>query len=793
MERDPMAATKASWKLFAWGVLIVVLCAAGFVTIVGSTGALRRWFGGATKPEITRPAPMSAAYVGAAACRECHQPQFDSWKGSHHEQAMQPAAAATVLGDFNNAAFDYAGTTSAFHKRDGKFMVRTDGPDGAPTEYEVAYTFGVWPLQQYLVAFPGGRYQALPVAWDARATADGGQRWFHLYPGQNVDFHDQLHWTGRYLNWNMMCADCHSTNLRKGYDASSNSYKTTFSEINVACEACHGPGSEHVRWARQSPYNAPGDRGLNVSLHSGWVSDWRFETPQARYPVRNTPPPPSVLNVCASCHSRRMRIAEGSPPDAPLQDAYQLSTLAPPLYFADGQQRDEVYEWGSFLQSRMYQRGVTCMDCHDPHTLKTRAEGNALCARCHNAAIFDTPAHHFHKEGSPGARCTSCHMPTRKYMVVHERLDHSIRVPRPDLSASTGSPDACTMCHADRKADWAAAAMDRWYPPSWRQRPQWGPTLAGGANQGAKGMPTLLALAQDPASPGLVRATAAQLAASYPSPEDLAEASKIVSDPDPSVRIAGLTLLEAFDARTRASAAGASLSDPIRAVRIAAARLLADVTPQMLAPDRARALELAMSECEASQRLNADWPAENVNAGNLALRRGKTDEALAAFRRAIDLDPRFVGAYVNLADLYRQLGRDPDAQRSLRDGLAISPQAADLHHALGLLLVRQGDKEIALKELATATSLAPDNARYAYVYAVGLHSSGDAGAAIDLLRKADAGHPFDPDILTALITFLRDRNGAGDRAEALAYARKLSEALPADPNVRQLVRDLGGP
>ena len=189
-------------------------------------------------------------FVGAQACAGCHAAEFDAWKGSHHALAMQKATEAAVLGDFVGAQLKHFGVTTRFFRDGDKFMARTDGPDGELHEYPIAYTFGVYPLQQYLIAFPGGRLQALGIAWDSRSKDDGGQHWFHLYPDQNLKPGDPLHWTGRDQTWNYQCADCHSTNLQKNYDLATNTYATGWTDIDVACEACHGPGSRHVAWAK---------------------------------------------------------------------------------------------------------------------------------------------------------------------------------------------------------------------------------------------------------------------------------------------------------------------------------------------------------------------------------------------------------------------------------------------------------------------------------------------------------------------------------------------------------------
>ncbi|MFO0829326.1 MAG: tetratricopeptide repeat protein [Phycisphaerales bacterium] len=741
------------------------------------------------------PAPTFVAparYVGASACQKCHEPEYSAWLGSNHQLAMQEANASTVLGNFDGATFEHFGVTSTFTKKDGKFFVRTDGPDGALTDYEVKFTFGVRPLQQYLVEFPGGRLQALGIAWDSRPASEGGQRWFHLYPNEPVDHTDVLHWTGRYQNWNLMCAECHSTNLRKGYDAATNTYHTTFDEISVSCEACHGPASRHVELAKRGPsaYGASSNNGLLVNLRTRWADAWRIPSPDAKFAVRDQPPQPESLNHCAACHARRATLVEGATPGAPLEDTHRLALLADPLYFADGQQRDEVYEWGSFLQSRMYQQGVTCADCHDPHSLKTRFEGNALCARCHNAELFDTPKHHHHQTGSEGARCVTCHMPTQNYMVVHARLDHSIRVPRPDVAAITGAPDACTMCHKDRNATWAAEAMDGWYGATWRTRPQWGPAMHAGATQGVRGVPGLLAIVTNAAAPGIVRATALRLLEPSMSPQLLPQLAPLLNDANPLLRIAAIAALEPFDAAIRVRLVGPLMSDPVRGVRIEAAERLADIPADQLPADLRTARDRALGDYRAALALNADWPMENVNAGVLAMREGRVQDAIASYERAVALDPRFVAGYVNLADLHRQLGRESDAEATLRRGLATVADAADLHHSLGLTLIRRHDNERALAELAEAARLAPSNGRYVYVYAIALHSAGRAAEAIEALTRADQAHPYDLDILSALVSMYRERNAPGDVAAALACARKLAEALPSDAQVHGLVEEL---
>jgi predicted CXXCH cytochrome family protein len=743
----------------------------------------------ATAPAATAPTtPIAApAYVGAAACTECHAEAAKAWRGSHHDLAMQKADAQAVLGDFNDATLAHKGIASRFFRRDGKFIVTTDGADGKPADFEIAYTFGVWPLQQYLVAFPGGRYQALNLAWDSRGKAEGGQRWFDLQAGQKLGPNDALHWTGRYQNWALQCAECHSTRLEKHYDAGSDSYKTTFAEINVACEACHGPGSRHVESARRKDKGKDGDDGLVVKLESRWNEAWRLPDADAMFATRDRRAPAQVMNVCAACHASRSTLAEGGASGDPLEQTHRPALLTPPLYYPDGQQRDEVYVWASFAQTKMAAAGVTCMDCHDAHSLKLRAEGNALCLRCHNPALFERPEHHHHKAGSVGAQCVECHMPERNYMVIDARRDHAIRVPRPDLSDALGTPDACTRCHKERKPAWAAAAMDRWYGGSkWRERTEYGSTLHSAATAGSTAVLKLLPLARNDQAPAIVRATALALAAPAMRPSLLANVALLLSDPDPSMRIAALGAFESAPPELRARTA-ALLGDPIRGVRLEAARILADLPDEALPADAREARARALDESFEALRLNADWPGSSLNLGNLQLKLQRPDEARTSFERALALDPLLPEAYVNLADLHRQQGNEAESERVLRQGLALLPDGADLHHALGLLLVRRGEHAAAQAELAAAAKLAPDNARYAYVHAIALDADGAHGPAIRALLAADARHPYDIDILGALVSMQRD---SGQNPAALASARKLAEALPEDAGVRKLLEEL---
>ncbi len=731
-----------------------------------------------------------ASYVVGEVCSGCHAREAESWKGSHHALAMQKASAATMLGDFSDTRAEHFGAVTTFLRSGDKFMVRTDGPDGALHDYEIAYTFGVYPLQQYLIAMPGGRLQALGIAWDSRPKEGGGQRWFHLYPDRKLPVSDRLHWTGRDQTWNYMCADCHSTNLQKNYSLATDTYATTWTNLDVSCEACHGPGSRHVAWAK-APSDAPAyggqDRkGLTTWLKSTDPGQWEMN-PATGIARRTAPLVSAELDGCAACHSRRKVITRDHPPGMPFLDAYLPALLEPGLYHSDGQIDGEVYEYGSFLQSRMHAAGVTCSNCHDPHSLKPRAEGNALCAQCHLADRFDVSAHHHHEPGSAGAQCVNCHMPTKTYMVVDARRDHSIRVPRPDLSVSLGTPNACTQCHAERPATWAAQTVAGWFPRGRQTVPHYAIALHAGRTGTADAEQQLDRLILDQSQPAIARASALRLLRSYASPASEAALKAVITDPDPLVRSAAPRALPSSPSPATLRSVASLLRDPLRAVRIEAARALAGTDLLSLTPELQTAFVSATKELVAAELVDAERPEAHLNLGLLETRRQQPAEAEREYRTALRLDPAFVPALVNLADLDRARALDQQGAELLRKAISIEPNNPDVQHSLGLLLVRQHDYAGALDLLRRASELAPDNARYAYVYAVALNSTGASADATALLERTHEQHPTDRDVLTGLISIARD---AGDFATALRHAQELAALDPADARLRALVSDL---
>ncbi len=735
------------------------------------------------KQSVPTLSDAQAAYQGSESCRGCHQEEYALWQGSHHALAMQHATPDTVLGDFSGVEFTHFNTTSRFFSRGNDFFVATDNAAGDMEEFLVSYTFGIEPLQQYLIEFPDGRLQTLPLAWDSRPAPAGGQRWYHIYPDEPIESGDELHWTGREQNWNFMCAECHSTNLTKNYDVASNTFDTNWFEINVGCESCHGPASVHVAQAAVKEFDR--QYGLPVNLDDAGRAVWVMDPATgiaARSELRMQVP--QQPEACGRCHARRSVIAADYEFGHSLLDTHAPVLLDDGLYFPDGQIREEVYVYGSFLQSRMYQAGVSCSDCHNPHSgdLHTGADPNAICATCHLPQKFSNTKHHRHAVDAVG--CVDCHMTSRDYMVVDGRRDHSFRVPRPDLALQTGAPNACNQCHSDQGADWAVAVVTDWYGGT--DRTHYGYSIHAARIGEPDANAQLLEVIGDSTHPGIARGTALAALQSPVSQEVAAAIRTGLGNGDPFVRIGALRALPGLPPEARAEWAGPLLADSLRAVRIEAVR---QVSPfrSLLAPGFQRAFAAAEIELVEALMAIAERPEAHANLGSLYADAGNVAAAEAAYQTALRVAPDSLFARINYADFYRRTGRDGDAEALLREGLELDRGAADLHHSLGLLLVRSNRQDEGLEALRMAVEASPDNARYAYVYAVALNSLGQPEAATKLLSEVKDRFPADFDIHWALATMYRDQ---GDSAAAREVAAVLAQRYPDVQQVRTLLDSL---
>jgi len=768
------------------GLLLAFVSLGLLISVVACSDSSKKSAGGDIAPVSDKAHP---GYIGGAACTACHQTQHDSWVGSHHDKAMMLASEQSVLGDFNDAAFEHFGVKSRFFKKDGRFYVNTDGPDGKNADFEIKYTFGVTPLQQYLIEFPGGKVQALTVAWDTRKKEDGGQRWYHLYPDEATPAGDALHWTGPNFTWNHMCAECHSTDLQKNYDAQTQTYHTTWSEINVSCEACHGPGKDHADWAAQykvNPKTDKGDMGLAVRLKDEtrvWVMDAETGIAKRRTPLKDD----TLINACARCHSRRSQIADGPDTGTPMLDHYMPSYLTEGLYFPDGQIQDEVYVWGSFQQSKMHMAGVTCVDCHDPHTASVPTKSNDLCAKCHLPSKFDVYEHYHHPPDSPGSQCINCHMPHRTYMGVDDRRDHSLRIPRPDLSLTLGTPNACNQCHTEQTVQWAADAAALWWGVDVDRPVHYGEVFYAARENQPGTDKALLEILRDEKRPPIVRGTAVMYLSRFPTRAAAEGILEALTSEVPLIRLAATDMLGNMPADQRLIPALMLLEDPLRSIRIEAAEALVDVPENMIPSDGQSKVKAGIEAYKQAQLVSADTAAANMNLGSLAYRMGDMPQAIAQYQRVLSIDPSFFPAYANLATIYSEQGDPDNALKLVEDGLAHLPNQPDLFYTRAMIHIRKRDYASAIADLGKAYARAPERTDLAYAYALALHDTGNPPRAIDVLEKAYAIAPNNPQILMALSNYKAE---LGDVVTALRYAKEAQKIMPEDPGVALYLRRL---
>ena len=693
---------------------------------------------------IKHPKVPVATFVGREKCIDCHRKEYDRWRNSHHDKAMDVAGDETVLGDFNDTVFEHKGVRSRFFRKGKKFFVHTQGPDGRMSDFEITHTFGYTPLQQYLIPFPGGRLQCLTIAWDVEK-----RQWYHLYPDEPNDPTDWLHWTKNANNWNGMCAECHSTHLRKNYNMKADTYNTTWSEIDVSCESCHGPGSGHVAWAE-----------MPDMARSQEIENYGLVVKTSNISARQQ------VELCARCHARRSSLGDYDHSDKDIMDFMVPQLLTEGMYFPDGQILEEVYVYGSFLQSKMYQRGVRCSDCHDVHSLKFHKDGNDLCLQCHRADQYDTKDHHFHKKegetGDPimgkdgqvlyrvgeGAECFKCHMPGRYYMGIDFRNDHSIRIPRPDLTAAFNTPNSCKDCHRDKPDQWSSDYYKKWY--GIKERSHYGTVFS----EGRKGLPEaqneLIRLANDLLSPGIIRSSALSLLRSYPNKQTQKAFERALMDPEPLVRHTAIHDLARLNPGTSTRSVTPLLYDPIKAVRIQAAMTMTGLHHEQLDHRQKRVFHGALEEYQAAMEHVGDFAPGRFNLGNMSMNFGKEDLAEKHFKASIKIDKLFYPAKINLAMLYNRQGKNNEAERLFREVTKEHPELYEASYSLGLLLAEKKEYLEAVRYLEKAAKGMPNRPRVHYNLGLLLQYLGRSKEAETALLKALEIGPDSIDFLHAL-------------------------------------------
>ncbi|MEX0680711.1 MAG: tetratricopeptide repeat protein [Balneolales bacterium] len=712
--------------------------------------------------------PADHVFVGDQQCQSCHNKEWDDWKTSHHFFAMSEATDKTVLGDFNNATTTEGYDTYRFFREGDRFMVEAPDPDGNLETYEVTYTFGWEPLQQYLVDFGSGKLQALHASWDTER-----KRWFVLYPNENIQPGDWLHWTRGAMNWNTMCADCHSTNLRQNYFPEADSFNTRWSDINVSCEACHGPGGKHVEFMQSDASMNAGPERIRQDLNLTLAASQDGE-----------------INMCAQCHASRQELTGEYIHGEEFLDHYDPQLPYYPYYHPDGQILDEVFEYGSFLQSKMYMDGVRCTDCHDPHTarLKANITDNTLCMQCHEPR-YNTINHHFHEPQTEATQCISCHMPGRYYMEVDYRRDHSFRVPRPDLTEKYGMPNTCNDCHSDRSAAWASDAIDNWYGEE--RAYHFSETLAIAHSDGLRAVPDLRKLAADTTQPEIARATAIWFLGQFPDrfsdEQTLTSIQHALQSESTLIRKSAANILDQFPPDIRNQLLVSILDDPVRAVRLPAVRGLADFSPADFTGENRESFTRALDEYRQYLDFNQYFPEGQMNRGIFYDKKAEPGLAIAAYREALEKDPGLNEARVNLAYLYNQRGQNNNALELLETVTVQEPDFGHAWYSIALIHAEEGRIEESLEYFEQAIRRMPDQGRVVYNYAIALQSLAHSGEAEEAYLEALRIDPDNPDYRYGLITLYLQNNRFENAYE---HAVRLVELLPDEPGARQLLQHI---
>ncbi len=704
---------------------------------------------------VTLQASQESCFVGSASCKECHETEYKAWKKSDHYKAMQVANEETVLGDFNNFVFESKGFTHEMFQNDSSFYMVLENREGFPDTFKIKYTFGYYPLQQYLIEFPGGRYQCAHIAWDNREN-----KWFDLYPHLEIHHSEWLHWSGGSQNWNNMCADCHSTNLEKNYNEISDSYKTTFDEINVACESCHGPGSEHVRLSKMYP-----DSGeIFGKVYLGQNSQVEGQ-----------------MQSCARCHSRRSQLNNSFNHNEHWMQQYSPDILRPGLYYPDGQILDEVYVWGSFTQSKMHSEGVRCTDCHDPHTYERKLPGNQLCYQCHDHREYDNSTHHFHEPETEGARCESCHMPGRHYMVNDYRPDHSFRVPRPDLSVKYDVPNACNKCHTDQSAQWAAGWVNERYGKE--RRPHFSEVLLKAANH--ESSPAEIAhLLNTDTIPDIAKATAVYYLEYYSGPEALQVLLNSLEHPSVLVRRTAVEGLNMYNPEAHKEQLVQTLFDTARVVRLAAFTALAGVDVSTDSREVISQYNQVSEEFFSTHKTNADFPSQKLAMAQYYHRLGETGKAQKYYEETLEKDNYQNMARLNLAYINNAQDQNRKAAALLKKITEQEPAYDHAWYSLGLIYAEMNQPDSAIFYLQKCTEINNQNVPAYYNLGLLYQQQNQAAKAGRTFLEGLSNSPDDERLLYAIAhLYLKEQKNE----LAGPYLRKLVKLHPNKPEYRQML------
>lgn len=611
-------------------------------------------------------------YAGAEACAKCHAGIQHEWAESRHDKMMQPATKQSVEGDFAQGKLVLRGSTYLLQYSNGAYSITESDLTGKAWQHRVQYTLGNRRIQHYLTTLPDGRIVLIPPTWD-----NIRKKWFH-----DLDIHNPEEAPGSpFQVWNKTCYSCHVSREEKNFDLQRFRYRTTWQDLGINCERCHGPGREHIANAATAA-NADARAAAKGTI----VNFARLDS------ARST-------MVCAQCHSFRDIYADGFQAGANYYDfflpvmEYRLPESEDPAYWPDGRTRWLSNEALGLWQSECFLKGgATCVTCHSrPHNTdidrnaQLRPDNNTLCARCHTAIAAQISAHSHHTAHSSGSSCVECHMPATVISLQARIRDHSMSVPVPENTIRHSIPNACNLCHKDKDAAWALRQTTAWYGGKSRQNRI---RRADAFTQARKGdpaaIPALLEILTDSSGGPWIRANAAGYLGSFPNDPAAYDAMlHSFSDPEPLVRATAAAAIRPRAAQREAVAPElvTLLTDPVRTVQMSAAIALVAMGVQPFPGEDGARFERAKELYRARAELNSDDAEQQLAAGKFFFLSGDMDGAVAAFRASLKLAPTLPAQYL-LAQSVAKKGDFPSAREILKAIPRDDPQYASAQRLL---------------------------------------------------------------------------------------------------------------
>jgi len=695
-------------------------------------------------------------FAGSASCKPCHAEQFALWNVSQHAHAGRPFESSKDRADFEPGhQVTYGSVESALRMAGEKPEIVTLGPSGELEAFHPESVIGIEPLKQYLVPIENGRLQVVDLAIDVDK-----KEWFNVFGEENRQSDEWGFWANRGMNWNSQCAYCHMTDLKKGYDLEKDRYTTTWAEWGISCEQCHGPMGRHAKLG--APMGEP-----KVSLDL----------------IEQT------MSSCATCHARREELTGAFTAGEAFLDHYRPTLpTSPDIYYPDGQIRDEDFEYGSFILSKMHHSGVNCLDCHNPHSgkLVLPVEENQLCMSCHGepskklgSPIINPTQHSRHAKGSTGNSCVECHMPKTTYMMRDPRRDHGFMIPDPLMTKELNIPNACNRCHEDQSVDWAVEWAGKWYGEGRstmfaRERTR----LIARAQKGDETViPEMLAWAKEEPIPAW-RATMLTLLGAWnylPEVQDFLTAS--LKDEHALVRSEAIRSME-FIPDTH-DVLTPFLKDPVRLVRLDAAWALRD--------DLKNHHPEALEELKIFVDNQSDQPTGAMRQGEFALSEGRGDDAIKWFKRAVDWSPNSPWFHHRLGVVYHLLGKPNLGATALKDAARLEPDNAEHSYALALLYGETGDIANAMVQFEQAVTKRPDFERAWYNLGLARAQVGQVEGGIAAILEAEIAAPEVADFPYARATLHYRLNEFEKAREA---ARKALALNPTSQQLQQFVMQL---